>query len=182
MLAKASRRLVIDTSIARSSGGEDATYPTSKNCRDFLQAVLKICHQFVLSPDISNEWNRHQSSFARRWRTSMFARKKVCYMEPPSDAELCDKIERSIAKGQDHEAIVEIVIKDIHLVEAALATDRTVIALDDRVRFHFNEAAGSVGELRNIVWLNPDKEDEQPIPWLEDEAKPDRNRLLGYKP
>jgi len=32
------KRLVIDASVARSSGGEDATYPTSVHCRDFRYA------------------------------------------------------------------------------------------------------------------------------------------------
>lgn len=42
MLVKASKHLVIDASVARSSGGENAMYPTSKNCRDFLKAVLEV--------------------------------------------------------------------------------------------------------------------------------------------
>jgi hypothetical protein len=77
MPTKISRRLVIDASVARSSGGEAATYPTSKHCRDFLKATLKICHRVVMTPDIMEEWRAHQSGFARRWRVSMEARKKV---------------------------------------------------------------------------------------------------------
>ncbi len=41
---KDSKRLVIDASIARSAGGNEATIPCSKHCRDFLKSVLEICH------------------------------------------------------------------------------------------------------------------------------------------
>jgi hypothetical protein len=54
-------RLVIDASVARSSGDQGATYPTSVNCRDFLLAVLNICHQLVMTQDIKAEWDKHQS-------------------------------------------------------------------------------------------------------------------------
>jgi hypothetical protein len=50
--AKVSKLLVIDASIARSCGAPNATFPTSKNCRDFLNAVLTICHRMVLTDDI----------------------------------------------------------------------------------------------------------------------------------
>jgi hypothetical protein len=72
-----SKRLVIDTSIARSAGGPDATYPTSKRCRDFLQDVLAFRHRVVMTADIREEWHRHRSRFARAWLVSMYARKNV---------------------------------------------------------------------------------------------------------
>jgi hypothetical protein len=67
------------------------------------------------------------------------------------------------------------------LLEAALATDEIVVALDETVRELFIEAAISVGEIRNVVWVNPDRADEKPLLWLEDGAKPDKKRRLGTK-
>jgi hypothetical protein len=64
--AKVSRRLVIDASVARSSGGEDALYPLPKQCRDFLKATLSCGHRVVLSPPVNAEWKKHESGFARR--------------------------------------------------------------------------------------------------------------------
>lgn len=49
MAAKVSKLLVIDTSVVGAAGGPDATYPTSVHCRDFLQAVLDICHRVVIT-------------------------------------------------------------------------------------------------------------------------------------
>ena len=70
--------------------------------------------------------------------------------------------------------------KDACLIEAALATDRTVASLDESVRSLFRRAAGQVGELRAIVWVNPELEEDEPIPWLERGALAEPDRMLGY--
>jgi hypothetical protein len=67
------------------------------------------------------------------------------------------------------------------LIEAAKTTDETVISLDETVRNLFISAARHVGELRTIVWINPDKTEEQPITWLENGAKHEKKRSLGFK-
>ncbi len=176
MLAKGSRRLVIDAAVARASGGEDAVYPTSKNCRDFLTAARTICHHIVMTPDISEEWNRHQSNFARRWRVSMEARKKVHHIEVTSQDKLYDKIECTTTSEKDCQAM----FKDLHLIEAALSTDRIVISLDETARKLFSQTAQRVGELKSVMWVNPDKTEDRAIDWLEAGAKPDKNRQIGF--
>jgi hypothetical protein len=71
--------------------------------------------------------------------------------------------------------------KDFLLLTAALATDKTVISLDEKVRKMFDQAAEQVGELTAIVWVNPTQETEQAIDWLENGAKPDKERRLGFR-
>ena len=56
MARRTSRRLVIDASVVHAAGPEGATFPTSKNCRDFLKAVLTICHNVVMTPEIGKEF------------------------------------------------------------------------------------------------------------------------------
>ncbi len=175
MSTKISRRLVIDASVARASGGAEATYPTSKHCRDFLQAVLTICHHMVLTPDIAVEWKTHRSKFARTWQTAMMARKKVVRVEVAMPSILLAKIKAVAASDKDSAAM----FKDLCLIAAALATDQTVISLDETVRQLFRQAAASVGELRSVVWVNPDQVAEQSIIWLENGAKPDKERRLS---
>ncbi len=177
MPTKISRRLVIDASIAHASGGEEATFPTSKNCRDFLIAVRAICHRVVMTTAIIEEWNNHQSNFARRWRVSMEARKKVNRVNAPVNNKLRDKIKKITATEKDCEAM----LKDIHLVEAAKATEQSVASLDETVRNLFASISRRVGEFRSIVWVNPDKIEEQPMSWLENGAKPEKKRLLGFE-
>ncbi len=177
MPVKSSRCLVIDASVIHSSGGEKAVHPTSKHCRDFLQATLKICHRVVLTEDISKEWKRHQSKFAMQWRVSMFARKKLVSVTVSSNEVLHNKIERVAFDDKSRKAM----LKDMLLIEAAMATDRVIVSLDEIVRNLFGMAATSIGELRAIVWVNPDKTDEECISWLERGAKAEKKRCLGAK-
>ena len=72
--------------------------------------------------------------------------------------------------------------KDFLLVEAALVTDKIVVSRDDTVRELFSLTAHSVGELRSIAWVNPEKEEETLIPWLAKGAKSGRERLLSSRP
>jgi hypothetical protein len=169
-----SKRLVIDADVLRASGGEKATHPRAKGCRDFLQEVLSLCHRVVMTPEIGKEWRKHRSDFVREWRFSMEARKKVCRVEPPANEVLLDKIEKTAT----NEKALEDMQKDFHLLEAAMATDQTVISLEKTVRKHFTQAAQRVGEIRDIVWVNPERTEEQPLPWLRDGAPPEAHRQL----
>src|SRR5262249_34715086 len=155
--------------------GPNAVSPTSKNCSDFLQEVLVICHQIVLTTEILEEWHRHKSRFASRRLASMFARKKAKMIGSAEDQNLRDKI----GQASQNEKARSAMLKDVHLLEAALVTDEIVVALDETVRALFIEAATNVGEIRNVVWINPDRADETPLPWLEDGAKSDKKRCLG---
>jgi hypothetical protein len=178
MPAKVSRRLVIDASVARSSGGEDAVHPLSKHCRDFLKATLSCGHRVVLSPHVNAEWKKHESGFARQWRVAMFARKKVLLDHVPEDIELREAIDR-VAEGERGRLAM---IKDAHLVEAAQTTDRTVVSLDDTVRRLFGVASKRVRSLRTVVWANPGHESEDCSTWLADGALPEKHRRLGAQP
>lgn len=175
MPVKRSRRLVIDASVARSAGGETAVFPTSKHCRDFLRATLETGHRVVMTPAISAEWRSHQSRFARQWLVSMTARKKVYRLDSVTDKKLRHTLGQASTSKKDREAM----LKDCLLVEAAIVTDRSIISLDETVRSLFSGMAQELRTLRRIVWINPDREDEQPILWLKNGAKLERKRFLG---
>lgn len=179
MTAKISKRLVIDASVARSCGPPDATYPTSVNCRDFLQAVLTICHRIVMTPDIREEWDKHQSRFAKAWLRSMVARKKLEVCNISFDESLWNHIEATAQTDKNREAMV----KDLRLLEAAISTDKIVISLDENTaRKLFRKAALTVDSLKSVVWVNPDKAEETPLEWLKDGAPPDPERMLSFNP
>ena len=84
-MSKSSKNLVIDASVARSAGGEDATYPTSVNCREFLKAVLDRGHKMVMTSDIKKEWDKHQSTFTDIWKRKMIAKKRFVYIKELRD-------------------------------------------------------------------------------------------------
>jgi hypothetical protein len=176
MPQRTSKRLVIDASVAQSPGDENAVYPTSKNCRDFLLAILDTGHQSVMTEAIRDEWNRHQSRFARRWRVSMVARRKLHFIDVALDDSLREKISHIALRMEDRKAM----LKDTHLLEAAIATDQIVISLDETARVLFIAAALRVGEIRRILWANPDKIEEGCIGWLEGGARNERRRQLSF--
>ncbi len=176
MRARDSKRLVIDADVARAAGSETATHPRAEHCRDFLNAVLSLSHRIVMTEQINNEWKNHQSRFARRWRVSMDARKKIDRIDPPENAELQAKVTTTT----NNENEIEALQKDFHLLQAALVTDQTIISLDETVRQLFKQASQSVGEIRDIIWVNPDRTaEEQPIGWLQNGAPPEPHRQLS---
>ena len=176
MQSKNFKQLVVDASVAGAAGGKKATDPVSIHCTEFLETFRDECqHHIVMTSDISEEWDKHQSNFATTWLKSMIAKKRFDYVKPAVNKALSDKIEDTAP----HENQLEVMRKDFRLLEAALATDQTIISLDETIRRHFTRAAQRVGEIRDIVWVNPDHtEAEQPLPWLRDGAPPEAHRKL----
>lgn len=199
MTSSKSRRLVIDTSVAKAAG-RSSNSPPSKPCRDFLSAVKEICHHFVvMTPDLRAEWNRHQTEFVSVWRQSMIARKKFCFITPEENELLRDGIEKSATNGlavkakyisplslsqlnadDPNENAKAAMLKDLCLLEAALATDKTVVSLDNTVRNLFVAATEQLTEIRGIVWVNPNEDEKKTQAWLEKGAKPDKHLRLGF--
>ena len=174
---KDTTRLVIDTDVAHGAGNEDCVHPTGQRCRDFLIAVLKNDLRLIMTPEIWEEWGKHESNFARKWRRWMIGRKQYFYIKPTSDQALLDRLESDgVTKNQ-----MAAMNKDWPFVEAALETDRTVASKESIARELFTKACGRVAELRTIVWVNPDQPEEEPIARLERGAPPDEHRKLGWK-
>lgn len=176
MPGKTSTALVIDASIARAAG--ETEHPVSSACRSFLQEVLVICHRVVLTPEISAEWKRHRSRFAYGWLASMWARKKVVRTDPVENAGL----RQTIHSLELTDSVREAILKDIHLVEAAFATDQVVASLDETARRHFRQITEHAESLKTLVWVNPAKDDEHAADWLRQGAKADEERKLGFNP
>ena len=115
MVQKYSRQFVVDASVARAAGGQDASAEVSKNCRDILLDLLSICHQAVITQEILDEWKKHQSNFSRKWRVQMLGRKKVKYR-----IRIKTKL-RTIINELEMEHNTKIhILKDVHLFDAAI--------------------------------------------------------------
>jgi len=176
MPGKTSAALVIDATIARAAG--ETEHPVSSACRRFLQEVLKICHRVVMTPEISAEWKKHRSRFAYGWLASMWARKKVVRLDAVEDAGL----RLTIHSLELTDSVREAILKDIHLVEAAFATDHAVASLDETARRHFRQITEHAESLKSLVWVNPTKDNEHASDWLRQGAKAEEERQLGFNP
>ena len=166
------RRLVIDADVAHSAG--ESEHPISSACRKFLDTVLSVGHHVVMSEAIQEEWRRHRSRYSLKWLTRMSARRRVDRNKIERDEDLRERIDEVVPPEQK-----EDVDKDVHLIEAAVATDRLVASQDERARGAFGNASANVGELKQIVWVNPTQADEKPIDWLRNGAKAEVHRQLG---
>jgi len=175
VVARIRTRLVIDTDVVRAAGGKAAAFPTSKECRDFLEAVLTICHGMALSRELYAEWRRHQSRFAYKWRLSMLGHRKLAYMGDASNEGFRD----AIASLPLTEKEREVILKDLHLVEAAMASDRVVVSRDEEARSSFRKAACHIPELRDIMWVNPTEDPGSVLRWLSEGAERRTDFLLG---
>jgi hypothetical protein len=169
--------LVIDSSISHAAGPEGAEHPTAKHCRDFLLAVLRICHRIGMSPAISEEWKRHRSGFARHWLVSMHARKKVVAIDADDDPRLRNALETAVASDKSREAMR----KDAHLLEAANQSDQRIAALDDKVLGLFAKVARTHKGIQQICWVNPDRDFDDVLEWLEAGAPLEKSRQLGSR-
>jgi hypothetical protein len=147
-----SLRIVIDASVARSAG--ETEHPVSSACRKYLLAVLEKCHRAVVTDDILEEWDRHQSNFTRKWRRSMAARKKPLSTVEPTPVNL--DLE---AFSEVHRAAVE---KDLRLLEAAIATDRVIATRDDAFRVALGTTRRGRSVRDRLTWHNPVTDDTAP--------------------
>jgi hypothetical protein len=107
----------------------------------------------------------------------MFARKQVHRIGTVENNALRTKV----SQAAETELGREEMLKDIHLIEAALATDRSVISLNERDRSRFKKVSDNVGEIKSIVWVNPDIEKDKCIDWLKNGASSEPKCQLGYR-
>ena len=165
-------RLATDASVATSTGEQG---PRGKHCQAFLLFMIKKTpHRLVMTKEIGAEWDNHSHPFARRWRRSMNAKRRVDRPRIDHDPTLAQKIVRA----NPSEKALDAMEKDLHLIEAAKATDNRIVSLDDAARKYFCGASGSVGELRQILWVNPVMKEERPIQWLEEGAPDEEQRRI----
>jgi hypothetical protein len=107
----------------------------------------------------------------------MFARKKVSRPDvAPNDA-----LRNGIQNSGLTEKECAAALKDAHLIEAALMSDLRVVSLDETVRAIFRKAAPRVATLRPVHWANPTKDHEHVSEWLEEGAKDEEARQLGFE-
>src|ERR1700687_4213677 len=160
-MAIPSRRLVVDASVASAAG--QTMHPTSFRSREFLGEVLRISHRMVMTATLATEWDRHQSLYAARWRAEMRTRNNVVDIADVRNDEVRRQVTFSIT-----------VQKDLHLIEAALATDQIVVSLDDRAQTDL-----CVEATKDVTWVNAVTEGGHAIYWLRDGGPPKNEWKLG---
>lgn len=109
----------------------------------------------------------------------MLQKDKIVVLEVPADDALREGIDEA-AKYESQRAAMQ---KDRHLIEAALEADQAVISLNEADRKRFASACDAIPILKNVVWVNPDRVDDNYEQWLKSGANTDAPlRLRNYNP
>lgn len=173
--------IVVDTDIVRAASDDMSNNDnkiTAKQCSLFLLTMQEQKLELVFSQQIYEEWKKkrenekqYMSCFSANWLASMYARKLVRNVTPQQSG-LKDKVLQEF-KLEEEKSDVS---KDFHLIEAALAADKTIASCNDKERDKFKQV--SIEQIKNIVWRNP--KDEDVIEWLKEGAPPKDEYKLGF--
>ncbi len=167
--------MVIDADIARAAG--ETVHPVSGNCRNFLEAVKNNGHILVMTHEICDEWNRHQSNFSRCWRKYMVSRKQFRMLKIQKN----EKSERELPALGLTDKQEKIALKDCHLVDAAIKSGKTIASGDDEAKYVFSVASEKKIILKDLIWVNPKTMGTVLTGWLENKNRPEKRWFLsGY--
>ncbi|HUI31942.1 MAG TPA: hypothetical protein VLX91_17160 [Candidatus Acidoferrales bacterium] len=164
------KQLVIDASIARAAGFKSVRGVT---CIEFMERVRDICNQLVMTEKIHEEWNRNASKYAFQWAASMKSLGKLRDLEAGDPTTLLKKIE-SLEIG---DAQKRAMLKDVCLIVAAKSSECRVVSLDEEARELYRKFGDPLQELNGVLWINPEKQDDDAMGWLE-RGTPSEDALL----
>lgn len=113
---------------------------------------------------------------ARKWRVNMIGAKKIHKLGEnfiSLEDNIRDKIQNVVPQAfpDDSESINNILQKDVHLIEAAMAMDKIIVSCDDTAKLHFGRISGRIKEIQSINWVNPVENFGEIKEWLESGAE-----------
>ncbi|RTQ50734.1 hypothetical protein EJV47_08890 [Hymenobacter gummosus] len=151
----------MDTNVVSSASEKE--HPVSDACRRVLETIIAAQHRVVLSATQYAEWQKHQSIFSKKWLVQMMSKKLYVLLKPEPDSGLTTRIHAlEITDKMRHE-----MLKDVHLLENALATDDTVISQETNVFNLFTTHAQALQIPRPVAWVHPVDNEAACIVWLE---------------
>lgn len=160
-LPATSLRLVVDTNVAFSAGLSE--HPTSNACRRLLDSMFEGQYSVVLSATQFMEWQKHQSGYSKRWLVQMKAKKLWHILAPEPDSGLAARAKKITCT----EEVRQEILKDLHLLENALATDRIVLSMETNVFRLFSEHKKVLKVPQPVAWVNPTDDIEACLAWIE---------------
>jgi len=167
--------LVIDADIAHSAGESD--HPVSGNCRNFLEAVRENGHKLIMTKEIRDEWNRHQSNYSTRWRALMVSRKQVNMIRIGKN----EKTESDLPNWGLTDKQERIALKDCHLIDAALKSGKIVASGDNTARDVFSVASENKTMLKSLIWVNPKDGETEITNWIKGLGNPQKKWSLSVR-
>jgi len=140
---------VVDACVAQSAGETD--HPYSAEARTVLLDLSK-CRIYVLfSESVKDEWARHGSKLSIRWLAAMVSRGLAVKVRDKASTHLRKTIKLVLPDPYD----VLALLKDVHLLELALAYGSGVISSDERSGTLAAQVSATHRPLARVQWVSP---------------------------
>lgn len=137
---------IIDADIMRSAGTSE--HPVSSTSRNLLNEIKQGNGVAVYCPTLMNEWKKHRSTYARQWTIAMISRKRLIGVKVDTETKL-------FLESLEDSKIKDIALKDAHLIDLAIATDKIIFSNDLNAKNAFSELLDNRDNFNNIYWLSP---------------------------
>jgi len=128
----------------------------------FLDEMKKQKIQVVITPDYVRNGVGISRIISGNGGVEMYGRRLHTPLRDVKDNQFRSAVDKLAIPQSKLDALQ----KDLHLFEAAFASDECIISLDEKMRQISREIMDIIKRLNNILWLNPTKSEEMPIVWL----------------
>lgn len=92
----------------------------------------------------------------------MVARGKLVAVNVGERQDIRERVEAENVTPEQKNAM----LKDCHLIEAAISTDKRIISLDEAARNLFVGLSDGIADMQDILWVNPVSDAEEVMTWL----------------
>lgn len=184
------KRLVIDTCVCRSAGGKSSKDMLSKKCFEILDCVYEMDYYFVCTPEIKKEINKDVlneepdkkgrkpiSYTATMWFSRMVSSRRIY---TPEESKLDKSMRREIEKIDIKKSTKKDILKDMHLVEAAIAADYRIISKDTNAYSNLRIVVNKFDKMKVVIWMDVNDPENDTVVWLRTHAKDLKKNRLGY--
>jgi hypothetical protein len=153
--------LIVDVSVARSSGNEKARNPDAVACRDALNAIRDNLNlKLLMTPEILEEWMKEKSDTAKpeiyasqyavSWLAAMSSKGRV----KRTNAIKVNEFDQCAREHLEPSKLAAL-LKDVHLFSAALSYDKKVISCDKKCWQYAIELKFCFPRVLQLHWVNP---------------------------
>lgn len=142
-------KFIIDADIIRSAGYSE--HPVSSTSRTILNEIKDSkCHAVYCSA-LMEEWKKHRSNYSIRWMATMRSKKKLLLV--------ATNVETKVFLESLNDSKNKIIaLKDAHLVDLAIASDKVIFSNDLNAKNAFSTLLDKRHNFKNIYWLSPKKD------------------------
>jgi hypothetical protein len=141
--------IVIDADIARAVGLSE--HPISSTSRALLEAVMASKDiGIAFNHALLDEWNKHRSTYAQKWLTSMIAKRRFRLIK-----EVPEITGITVQNAPITDKDKQIAGKDAHLIDIALVAGKFIASNDTTARAVFCLVSNHSPLFNGITWVVP---------------------------